>query len=101
MSTLRSGQGGRVCLGWGLSSWLLPKLGLSTLLNDALVLSLGSGAQPLSPKGERLKKDAAYGPDGQKASGSGGQLCSWQTMKGQHGNTTQSGIKICGVASLC
>ena len=32
--------------------------------------------------------------------GQRGQLCSWQEIKGQHGNATQAGIEICGVAAL-
>lgn len=103
MSTPRSGQGGRGCLDKGLSSWLLPKLGLSSLLNNALIPSSPSPEQPLSPGGERAKQSSRKSPMAQLGKvpvDQRGQLCSWQEMKGQHRNATQAGIEICGVAAL-
>ena len=90
------------CLDWGLSSWLLPKLGLSSLLKDARVPPLPPLQNSLSsPGGERAERSSRMPPTawlGREPADHRVQLCSWQEIKGRHGNGTQAGIEICGVA---
>lgn len=103
MRTPRSGQGGRDRLGKGLSSWHLPKLGLSSLLNNAWISASPSPEQSLSPGEQRTKQCSRMSPMAQLGKvpvDQRGQLCSWQEMKGQHRKATQAGIEICGVAAL-
>ena len=90
------------CLGWGLSSWLLPKLGLSSLLKDAQAPSLPQLQNSLSsPRGEKAERSSMRPPTawlGGEPADHRVQLCSWQEIKGWHGNGTQAWIEICGVA---
>ena len=96
--------GGWGCLGWGLSSWLLPKLGLCSLLKDARAPPLPPLQYSLSsPWGERAKRSSRMSPTawlGREPADHRVQFCSWQEINSWHGNGTQAGIEICGVACM-
>lgn len=62
-----------------------------------------SSAPSLSPGVKRAKRSSKMLPIaqlGREPTGQRGRLCSWQEMRGCHGNATQAGTKISGVAAL-